>query len=137
MSVGYSPNPLIKKLGIKENFKCLVMNEPTHYVDLLEEIPSGSEFTDDVNEGPFDFMHIFVTDEKQITEGWADWKKNLKKTGMLWFSWPKQTSALAAELNGNKVRELGLKGGLVDTKVCAVDHDWSGLKFMWRKEDRN
>ncbi|HBX67475.1 MAG TPA: DUF3052 domain-containing protein, partial [Balneolaceae bacterium] len=24
----------------------------------------------------------------------------------------------------------------VDVKVCAVDEDWSGLKFMYRKEDR-
>ena len=31
---------------------------------------------------------------------------------------------------------IGLEGGLVDVKVCAVDSDWSGLKFMYRKKDR-
>jgi len=29
-----------------------------------------------------------------------------------------------------------LPTGLVDTKVCAVDEIWSGLKFMIRKELR-
>lgn len=136
MPAGYSPNPLIKKLGIKEGFKCLILNEPANYVDLLEEIPPSSDFTDEAERGPFDFIHIFVTDASEVDMGFELWKAALKKTGMLWLSWPKQSSELATELNGNVVREIGLKGGLVDTKVCAVDHDWSGLKFMWRKEDR-
>ena len=29
-----------------------------------------------------------------------------------------------------------LPAGLVDTKVCALDSDWSGLKFVIRKELR-
>ena len=31
---------------------------------------------------------------------------------------------------------LDLETGLVDVKTCAVDATWSGLKFMYRKEDR-
>lgn len=34
------------------------------------------------------------------------------------------------------VWNYGLHFGLVDVKVCAVDADWSGLKFMYRKDDR-
>lgn len=135
MPAGYSPNPLIKKLGIKDGYRCLILNEPSHYVDLLEVIPPSTLFTDDPGSGEFDFIHVFVTRKEDFND-WSVWKNCLKKTGMLWVSWPKQTSELATDLNGNIVRELGLKGGLVDTKVCAVDHDWSGLKFMWRKEDR-
>ncbi len=55
---------------------------------------------------------------------------------MLWVSWPKKTSALATDLTGDVVRATGLEAGLVDVKVCAVDEDWSGLKFVWRVEDR-
>lgn len=136
MSAEYSPNPLIKKLGIKDGYKCLILNEPEHYIDLLEEIPPNAEFTDDPGEGEFDFIHVFLLTEPELAANWKTWKSALKKTGMLWISWPKQSSDLATELNGNAVRKIGLDGGLVDTKVCAVDHDWSGLKFMWRKEDR-
>jgi hypothetical protein len=34
------------------------------------------------------------------------------------------------------VREVGLDGGLVDNKVCAVDETWSGLRFVVRVQDR-
>lgn len=35
-------------------------------------------------------------------------------------------------MNGNDVRRVGLKSGLIDVKVCAIEEDWSGLKFMFR-----
>ena len=43
---------------------------------------------------------------------------------------------MATDLNENVVREIGLKAGLVDVKVCAVDEVWSGLKFVRRLKDR-
>jgi hypothetical protein len=33
------------------------------------------------------------------------------------------------------VREFGLAAGLVDFKICAIDHTWSGLKFTRRRGD--
>jgi hypothetical protein len=63
-------------------------------------------------------------------------KSKLKKTGMLWVSWPKKLSGVITDLNDGVVRQAGLDVGLVDTKVCAVDAIWSGLKFMYRKIDR-
>jgi len=34
------------------------------------------------------------------------------------------------------LREVGLPQGLVDNKVCAVNEVWSGLRFVWRRENR-
>ncbi len=34
------------------------------------------------------------------------------------------------------VQRVGLAAGLVDTKKCAVDDTWSGLKFVIPKADR-
>ena len=62
-------------------------------------------------------------------------KKKMRKGGMHWISWPKCTSKLAKDLNGNEVHRLGLETGLVDIKICAVDEDWSGMKFAQRKKD--
>ncbi len=58
----------------------------------------------------------------------------LNKEGLLWISWPKGKSKLTKDLNKNDVRQIGLENGLVDVKVCAVDEDWSGLTFMFRKK---
>jgi len=35
------------------------------------------------------------------------------------------------------VREVGLKNGFVDVKVCAIDDSWSALKFVRRLKDRD
>ena len=133
---GYSKNPLWKKLGIKEHFKCYLYNSPENYFDLLEAIPAESVCDDTLSNSPYDFLHVFVKEEKDLNAHWKEWKSNMKKDGTLWISWPKGTSQIMSDLNGNLVREFGLKGGLVDVKVCAIDDDWSGLKFMYRKIDR-
>ncbi len=33
-------------------------------------------------------------------------------------------------------RKLGIKAGLVDNKVCAIDQVWSGLRLVIRRELR-
>jgi hypothetical protein len=83
-----------------------------------------------------DFIHAFVLSKEDLKKGLTAWKKSLLKTGALWISWPKKTSSISTDLTGDIVRELGLASGLVDIKVCAVDKDWSGLKFVFRKSDR-
>ena len=44
--------------------------------------------------------------------------------------------ALCAPRPEDRVREAALKLDLVDVKVAAVDHVWSGLKLVIRKERR-
>ena len=60
----------------------------------------------------------------------------MNANGMLWVSWPKKAAGVPTDLDENIVREIGLKAGLVDVKVCAVDETWSGLKFVFRLKDR-
>ena len=64
------------------------------------------------------------------------WMHRLKPTGMLWVAWPKKASSAETDLTDEVVRRIGLHGGLVDVKVCAIDATWSGLKFVRRVTDR-
>jgi len=43
---------------------------------------------------------------------------------------------METDITEDVVRSIGLRHGLVDIKVCAVDEVWSGLKFMYRLKDR-
>jgi hypothetical protein len=83
-----------------------------------------------------DFIHYFTTDQGQLAVEFPDLKSGLNLDGMLWVSWPKKKSRIASDLDFNKVQALGLLNGLVDCKVCAVDEDWSAVKFMYRVADR-
>ena len=55
----------------------------------------------------------------------------------LWVAWPRRASGHESALTDNVIRQLALAVGLVDTKVAAIDEDWSGLRFVWRRERRD
>ena len=52
---------------------------------------------------------------------------------MLWVAWPKKAARMDTDLDENLIREFGLAQGVVDTKVCAIDDKWSGLRFSRRR----
>lgn len=132
---GYSSTPLAKKLGIKPGFKIHVSGEPENYWKDLTPLPEKVDAVDRPV-GDLDFVHWFVSEKKVFEKEFLKKKKLIKKDGMLWVSWPKKSSGVSSDLDENIIRELGLKNGLVDVKVCAVDEVWSGLKFVYRLVDR-
>jgi len=75
----------------------------------------------------------FVDTAAGFERGFARAAKAVEEGGRLWICWPKRTSALARDLNGDRVREGGLARGWVDFKVCALDADWSGHAFAPRR----
>jgi len=77
-----------------------------------------------------------VSRKSQLEKRFAGLRDRLAPDGMLWISWPKQSSGAPTDLSENVIRAVGLELGLVDVKVCAVDSTWSGLKFVRRLSDR-
>ena len=133
---GYSGTPLVKKLGIKPGVKCVIIGEPKEYFDWIVPLPEGTKFLKKIPTAEVEFVHVFVKDFKTFSKLYKDSKKVLKKDGMMWISWPKRSSGIVTDLDENIIRDYGLRNGLVDVKVCAVDETWSGLKFMFRVADR-
>ena len=132
---GYSSTPLAKKLGIKSGFVIRLVNEPVHYHTLFADWPDGviqSAKTKDKK----DFIHYFTTNADELNRDMKLLKDEIKPTGIVWISWPKKSSKVVTDITEGEVREIGLKSGLVDVKVCAVDETWSGLKFVVRMKDR-
>ena len=83
-----------------------------------------------------DFIHLFTNSVSELERLLPALKDKLVRTGTLWVSWYKKSSGKQTDLTETLVREAGLGAGLVDVKVCAVDEDWSGLKFVFRLKDR-
>jgi hypothetical protein len=132
---GYSGTPLPRKLGIKEQFRVLLLDPPP---DVKAELKSALATCQIAKGGPvpLDFAMIFVKSAADLKKEFSQVAKRLAPAGMLWVSWPKKTSGVATDLSENEVRSIGLKTGLVDVKVCAVSEIWSGLKFVIRVKDR-
>lgn len=136
MPAGYSGTPLAKKLGIKEGFKLLLYNTPKHYFELFADFPAEIEILNKLEPESADFIHIFCTSFEEFKEVSKEYKNALKKSGLLWVSWPKGSSSIKTDLKRDPIREYLLENGLVDVKVAAIDEDWSGLKFVYRLKDR-
>jgi hypothetical protein len=134
LTAGYSGTPLVKKLGIKSGFSVVFVNAPINFVRTLDLPPDVI-----INKTPkpqLDFVLLFVKSETQLAQGFSHVAAKLKPTGMLWVAWPKKSSGVVTDLSFTNVQAIGLAAGLVDTKICAVDDVWSGLKFVFRVKDR-
>ena len=131
---GYSGTPLTKKLGIKEGFTVSIFNQPEHYFKLFTELPQ-IKITKD-KKIKKDFIHYFVTKEKELIREINNLKEQIVQNGMIWISWPKKSAKVKTDITEDVIRNIALKNGLVDIKVCAVDEVWSGLKLVIPVTDR-
>ena len=135
MSAGYSGTPLAKKLGIKEGSSIKLVNEPEHYFSLFTDLPKEINIKRKTAK-ELDLIHFFITSMKELHKELPILKNQIKKNGIIWISWPKKASKVPSDVTEDLIRNLAIKEGLVDVKVCAVDEVWSGLKLVFRLKDR-
>lgn len=79
---------------------------------------------------------LFVTQQQDLQAGFGELAEMLTAAGGLWVAWPKKSSKIDNDLSFETVQGIGLAAGLVDNKSCAIDNDWQGLRFVYRKKDR-
>lgn len=132
MDAGYSGTPLPKKLNVPPNGRYLTLRVPDA---VLARIGVVGE-TEVSPTTTYDWIIAHHLDRQSLQDEFVVLMRVLEKTGCLWIAWPKKSSSVETDLNENVIRDIGLEAGLVDTKVCAIDETWSGLKFMWRLVDR-
>jgi hypothetical protein len=132
---GYSGRSLPKKLGIKESQRIAFINAPELFARELGELPKDVEIVKKPV-APLDLIVCFVRNEKELLSNFEKLAAKLASAGMLWIAWPKKASGVSTDLTEQVVQRIGLEAGLVDTKVCAIDEIWSGLRFVIRLKDR-
>lgn len=133
-SAGYSGTPLPKKLGIVEDTRLALLAAPKHLPGLLGPLPEGVQLRH-ASRGKNDVLLLFCRDLATLEKRLGPATRAMADGASLWIAWPKKSSALATkDLSGDVVRASGLETGLVDTKVCAIDEDWSGLRFQRRRD---
>ncbi len=136
-TTGYSGTPLARKLGIKEGHRVAALGAPSHFAELLDPLPHGVRLQSGLRgRAALDVVIAFARTPSELRDRFARARLRLQPNGGLWVAWPKRTSALAGRLRESDVREHGLSSGLVDNKICAIDEDWSGLRFVIRLENR-
>lgn len=135
MATGYSGTPLAKKLSLRDGMRCWFHAMPEPVQDEIDEYALELTFVGDPAAG-IDAAHVFVIERAELETLLSALRHQISPDGQIWVSWPKQASRIVTDITEDTIRELCLPLGLVDTKVCAVDETWSGLKLVIRKELR-
>jgi len=132
---GYSGTPLPKKLAIKEGHVLALIEAPPEAAGLIAPLPDGVDVRHDLRRRP-DVVVAFFVQRSRLQRRLAGLARSIYPAGGLWIAWPKRASGVATDITEDVVRELGLAGGLVDNKVCAISEIWSGLRLVYRLIDR-
>jgi hypothetical protein len=86
---------------------------------------------------PADVVVAFYRARRELEREAAVLAAAIEVDGMVWSAWPRKAAGHVSDLGDEVVRAALLAVGLVDVKVAALDEDWSGLKFVWRRERRD
>lgn len=113
----------------------LLIGAPDRFDELLGPLPKGAEVVETPKE-PLDVILLFVTEGQALEARFGELAGMLTSAGGLWVAWPKKSSKIDNNLTFETVQGVGLAAGLVDNKSCAIDADWQGLRFVYRKSDR-
>jgi hypothetical protein len=132
---GTGAGSLERKLDIKPQTRFAVVplyrDEDPWLAELLTSIPDGAVQQRRVDTATT--LALFpVATLRDLMRAFEQARAALPPKASLWIVHPKQTSPLATDFNQDDVREAGLAHGFVDYKVCAIDKDWSALKFARR-----
>ena len=125
----------MQKLGIKPGFCIFVDGAPSAYGAIVGPLPADVTVTA-APKPSLDMVHLFAMRSKGLAAKLRRYRTAIAPDGTIWVSWPKKSSGIASDLTDVVVRDTALPLGLVDTKVCAIDDIWSGLKFVIPKDQR-
>ncbi len=119
---------LAKKLLIKPGYKVLLLNAPQGYRELLNHLPEGVTISEKAD-GEYDVVQLFTPQKTDLEANAQAAMQAVKKGGLLWIAYPKQTGKIKSDLNrdiGNAiVAEMGWQG----VAMISIDGTWSAMRF--------
>lgn len=130
---GYSGTPQARKLGLKPGQRVALDHPPRGWA--LSDPPAGIEFVEPLE--PAELVIGFFGSRADLSARLPGLVRSIHPAGSLWIAWPRRAGGHESDITDNVVRECALPLGVVDVKVAAIDDDWSGLKVMWRRENRH
>ncbi len=82
---------------------------------------------------PADLVLAFFHEAAELPRRLPALADRIRPDGALWVAWPRRAGGHESDITDSVVRSHALQLGIVDVKVAAIDEDWSGLRFVWRR----
>ena len=129
----YASTPLSRKLGVAASAPCALIGAPEGFSETLEDLPEEFAFQSRIGKDT-KLAIWFVRTAAEMSLAMERASVQLPSGASIWVVFPKRSGRLAADFTSNDVRQTALGLDLVDYKICAVDGDWSGMKFARRRK---
>ena len=114
---------LAKKMKLIPGSHAAIINAPEKYVS---ELKHDAEISQKLS-GKFDWIQVFVKNQKQLTSLAPRAASALKHDSMLWLSFPKGTSKIQTDLTRDQGWEDVKKLGLKWVNLVSVNDTWSAF----------
>ena len=127
---------LAKKLGIDEGDRIQLYDEPEGFRSTLGELPEGVDVVPERARN-LDMAIIFSKSAADLRFDLPHVSGRLTEAGHLWVAWPKRASEFETDLSFDVVQKIGMRLGMVDSRVCSLGQYWSGLRFKRRRDPKS
>ena len=115
---------LIKKLRLTTAQKIAIVNPPDGYLGKLDNPPADGEL-----KGEYDFVQVFVTKKSEVDALSESILRSVRDDGIFWFTFPKKSSALSADVTRDSGWETLTDAGMQGVSLVSVDDDWSAFRL--------
>lgn len=131
---GYSGTPLAKKIGIKPGQHVRLVHGPDDWD--IPGLPDRVVVDTVSGDRTPEVTVAFYRSHADLVAEAGGLAAELADHAMVWIAWPRRAAGHVSDITENALRDLFLPLGIVDVKVAALGQDWSGLKFVRRRENR-
>ena len=113
---------LVKKLAIKSQSECLIINPSPHQIQELDFI----ETTTQTNPN---WILIIASNLEELTSALSQNQTLFKAAEIIWIAYPKLSSPLKSDINRDSIWKLILQFGLTPNSQIALNEIWSAVRF--------
>jgi hypothetical protein len=129
----YAGSGLARKLGLQTTIPCALIAAPEGFEESIDGLPEEFTFQSRIA-ADTKLVIWFVRTSAEMVFAAERASLHMPIGASVWIVYPKRAGSLRCDFVATDVRESALAVGMVDYKICAVDDDWTGMKFARRKK---
>ena len=119
---------LARKLGIKPGMKVLIRDAPADFASLRSSLSDGIKLLKASNNRG-DCVIAFVRCKADVQAVAPTVLSAVVDDGLLWFAYPKKSSAVKSDLSRDSGWEPVFAGGFDTVAQISIDETWTGFRF--------